>query len=132
MTDDGLIDYGDRLLTEWGIYSAKGGDGAIGYPSVCPTFRPDGGGGSGSSPNIPIGVFETDRVVAELKVGDFETFDAVRLWYGRGIPKSSIARIHRCTERTIRNRIYRACAYVGARRTGLINAPEINTRSHAE
>lgn len=123
MLEDGLIDIGDRLLTEWGLHSAKGGDGAIGYPSVCPTFRLDGGGDSGSTPNIPIGVYETDRVLAELKVGDFDTFDAVRLWYGRGMPKSSIARLQRCTERTIRNRLYRACAYVGARRSGLIPAP---------
>ena len=95
----------EPLLVRWGIWSSQRESSGLGYPRKCPTFRLESSGGV-MDYNIPYDetVQRIERIIAKLGSIHPELKRLAMLMYVRAFPSSSIARIEKVSERTVRRR----------------------------
>lgn len=105
MMDDNMA---EELLQKWGEWSARRESSGLGYPSRCVTFKLESSG-TGNAPQhfLPVDsdILRVDRLIASFKATYPELLEVASLAYITGLPARSIARVARCSVRTVYNRL---------------------------
>lgn len=101
-----MSDSVEEKMKKWGVFSLMREKGVCGFPSQSPTFRVESsGGGIGSVVLVDTDVMMIDRIMAEIKQEKPVLYYVGWDWYVRGLLVSSIAFYHRCTPKTVYNRM---------------------------
>ena len=105
MMDDEMA---EELLRKWGEWSARRETSGLGYPRRCVTFKLESSG-NGDTPLhfLPVDsdILRVDRLIASFKSTYPELLEVASLAYITGLPARSIARVARCSVRTVYNRL---------------------------
>lgn len=103
----------EPLLVRWGIWSSQRESNGLGYPRKCLTFRLASSGGVANY-DVPFDepVQRIERIIAKIGSIHPELKRLAMLMYVRAFPSSSIARIEKIDERTVRRRKNKLCLTV--------------------